>query len=102
MDAFKADMAIMRSMGISAKVIRIGMYSRMLISIIPAFVLFPVIAITIFTVPSLNALFKYLYWWHYLLIVLGMLIMTARVAHKQIDRLFKESVKKSLRGGDAK
>ncbi len=102
MDAFKADMAIMRSMGISAKVIRIGMYSRMFISIIPAFVLFPVIAITIFTVPSLNALFKYLYWWHYLLIVLGMLIMTARVAHKQIDRLFKESVKKSLRGGDAK
>ena len=35
--AFKGDMAIMRSMGIPVKVIRVGMYVRMLIALIPAY-----------------------------------------------------------------
>ena len=99
--AFKGDMAIMRSMGIPVKVIRVGMYVRMLISLIPAYILVAVTAILIFTTPKFNAFFVYLYPWQYALIFVGMLILTVRITHKQIRRLFGESVKKSLRGGTA-
>ena len=86
--AFKGDMAIMRSMGIPVKVIRIGMYVRMLISLIPAFILVILTAILIFTTPKFNEYFVYLYAWQY-------------ATYKQIRKLFGESVKKSLKGGNA-
>ena len=99
--AFKGDMAIMRSMGISVKVIRIGMYVRMLFSLIPAFILVVLTALLIFTTPKFNEYFVYLYAWQYALIFLGMLILTVRITYKQIRKLFGESVKKSLKGGSA-
>lgn len=99
--AFKGDMAIMRSMGIPVRVIRIGMYVRMLLSLIPAFILVALTAILIYTSPAFNQYFMYLYFWQYVLIYIGMLILTVRVTHKQIRRLFGESVKKSLKGGQA-
>ncbi|MBR2926733.1 MAG: ATP-binding cassette domain-containing protein [Clostridia bacterium] len=99
--AFKGDMAIMRSMGISVKVIRIAMYVRMLISLIPAFILAVLTAILIFTTPKLNEYFVYLYAWQYALIFIGMLALTVRITYKQIRKLFGESVKKSLKGGAA-
>lgn len=98
--AFKGDMAIMRSMGIPVKVIRVGMYVRMLIALLPAFVLVILAAILIFTSPKFNGYFVYLYAWQYALIFLGMLFLTVRVTYKQIHRLFAESVKKSLKGGN--
>lgn len=97
--AFKSDIAIMRSMGIQVKVIRIGMYVRMLLSLIPAFIMVILTAILIFTTPKFNAMFTYLYVWQYALIFLGMLLLTVRITYKQIRKLFGESVKKSLRGG---
>ncbi len=99
--AFKSDMAIMRSMGISVKTIRIGMYVRMLLSLIPAFVAVAVTAFMIFTIPAVNGFFSYLYAWQYLLIFIGMLLLTVRVTSKQIKRLFSQSVKKALKGGAA-
>ncbi len=99
--AFKGDMAIMRSMGISVKVIRIGMYVRMLISLIPAFIVMIISAVGIFTSPSLSEYFQYLQLWQYGLIIVGMIMLTVRITHKQIRKLFRESVKKSLRGGAA-
>jgi len=99
--AFKGDMAIMRSMGISVKVVRIGMYVRMLISLIPAFIFMVISAVGIFTSPSLSEYFKYLQLWQYVLIIVGMIMLTVRITHKQIRKLFRESVKKSLRGGAA-
>ena len=99
--AFKGDMAIMRSMGIPVKVVRIGIYVRMLLSLIPAYILVIAAAVMIFTVPSFNALFTYLYPWQYALIFIGMLLLTVRITHKQIRKLFGESVKKSLKGGAA-
>lgn len=99
--AFKSDMAIMRSMGIPVKVIRLGMYVRMLIALIPAFILVIATAILIFTTPKFNEYFVYLYAWQYALIFLGMLFLTIRVTYKQIRKLFGESVKKSLKGGNA-
>lgn len=100
LNAFKSDMAIMRSMGIPVKTIRIGMYVRMLLSLIPAFIMLCLMAILIFASPAFNSYFVYLYGWQYALIVLGMLILTVRVTHKQIRRLFGESVKKALKGGN--
>ena len=101
LSAFKSDMAIMRSMGIQVKVIRIGMYVRMLISLVPAFILVGAVATLIFTSPKFNDFFVYLYAWQYAFIFIGMLILTTRITHKQINRLFSESVKKSLKGGNA-
>ena len=95
-------MAIMRSMGIGVKTIRIAMYVRMLLSLIPAFVLVVILATLIFTSPIFNEYFVYLYAWQYALIFLGMILLTVRTTHLQIRRLFGVSVKKSLKGGDAK
>ncbi len=99
LSAFKGDMAIMRSMGIPVRSIRVGMYVRMLISLIPAYIAVIITAILIFTIPSVNSFFTYLYAWQYVAIFAGMLILTVRVTKKQIKRLFGQSVKKALRGG---
>ncbi len=99
--AFKSDMAIMRSMGIPSRVIRIGMYVRMLIALIPAYIIVVLSAILIFTTPALNGIFVYLELWQYALIFLGVLLLTLRITHKQVRKLFGESVKKSLKGGSA-
>ena len=101
MGAFKGDMAIMRSMGIPVKVIRIGMYVRMMISLIPAFITVVISAVLIFTSPAINESFVYLYPWQYALIFLGMIILVVRTTRKQVRRLFGESVKKALKGGNA-
>lgn len=101
LNAFKGDMAIMRSMGIPVKVIRTGMYVRMLIALIPACVVLLAVSALIYTTPTFNAFFTYLYAWQYALIIVGMLLLVIRVTHKQIRKLFGESVKKSLRGGAA-
>jgi hypothetical protein len=94
-------MAIMRSMGIPVRVVQIGMYVRMLISLVPALVIVAITAILIFTSPILNEYFVYLYAWQYVLIAIGMLALTVRTTYKQIRKLFGVSVKKSLKGGNA-
>ena len=99
--AFKSDMAIMRSMGIGVRVIQISMYVRMLIALIPAYITVIVSALIIFLSPTLNGYFVFLYPWQYALIFVGMLILTARITYKQVRKLFRESVKKSLNGGAA-
>ena len=101
LNAFKGDMAIMRSMGIGVRIIRIAMYVRMLIALIPAFILVVIAAVVIFTSPHLNEYFVYLYAWQYALIFVGMILLTLRITYKQIKKLFRESVKKSLKGGHA-
>lgn len=100
-DAFRGDMAIMRSMGIPVRVIRIGMHVRMLFSLIPVYLTVICAAAVIFLVPATNAIFNYLYLWQYALIFFGMLIIIYRVTRRHIRRLFGESVKRSLKGGAA-
>ena len=77
------------------------MYVRMLLSLIPAGICLACCAVMIYTVPAANAIFPYLHWWQYLMLCVGMLLVTVRVTHKQIRRLFSQSVKKALKGGDA-
>ncbi len=98
--SFKNDIAIMRSMGIKASVIKVSMYTRSVIAMIPAvFALFGVAAL-IFTSPVLNSNFTYLYGWQYALICAGLLIIAILVSYKQQSKLFAGSVKKTLTGGE--
>ena len=99
--AFKGDMAIMRSMGIPVQVIRIAMYTRMMLALIPGFVCMATVAVLIFTSPVMNQFFVYLYAWQYAVIALGMILLTVIITQKQVRRLFGESVKKSLKGDNA-
>ena len=99
--AFKGDMAIMRSMGITVSVIKAGMYVRMYASLIPAFILLAVCPILVGNVPTINGFLKYLYGYQYAIIILCMILLTYSVTHRQVKKLFNESVKKSLKGGNA-
>lgn len=98
---FRGDLAVMRSMGIPVKVIRVGMYVRMLLTLIPAYILLAVCAALIYLSPKANAIFPFLHGWQYLFLCVGLLLVTLRVTHKQIRKLFHQSVKKALRGGNA-
>ena len=100
-DAFRGDASIMRSMGIPVGVIRIGMYVRMLLSLIPAFLLAAGAMILIFRTPALNRLFRFPDPWQFVLIAVGMLLLALFSTRRQIRRLFKASVKSALKGGDA-
>ncbi|MBQ9691704.1 MAG: hypothetical protein IJV70_00935, partial [Clostridia bacterium] len=100
--AFKGDMAIMRSMGIPVSVIKIGMYFRMLISLVPSVVIVISAALVLYRIPQVNEFLGYLYPWQYALIFAGMLILTYKITKGHIKRLFGESVKKSLKGGEGK
>ena len=100
-DAFRGDMSIMRSMGIPVRVIRVGMYVRMLLSLIPAFLLSAVAMFFIFRTPALNHFFRFPRPWQFVVIALGMLALALLATRRQIRRLFKTSVKTALRGGEA-
>ena len=99
LDAFASDISIMRSMGIPLKVIRIGTYVRMLLSVIPAYVMVIVISILIYTTPAFNKIFAYLYFKDYILIFIGVLLLTLAVTRSQVKNLFGESVSRALKGG---
>ena len=98
-ESFKGDIAIMRSMGIKVDAIKLGIYVRMALCLVPAFVLLIFLSASIYT-SVFNEYFKYLYFWQYLAIILGMVILTLRTTKKQIRRLFSDSVKKTIKGGE--
>ena len=98
-ESFKGDMAIMRSMGIKVRDIKVAIYVRMALCLIPAMILLALSSVLIYT-STFNQYFSYLYPWQYLMIVVGMAILVLRTTKKQIARLFSESVKKSMKGGD--
>ena len=98
--SFKNDIAIMRSMGIRTSVIKISMYMRSVIALIPAAAALFGVAALIFSSPALNGYFTYLYGWQYVLICAGLLLIALRVSQKQQSKLFEGSVKKTLTGGE--
>ena len=99
LEAFSRDISIMRSMGIPVRIIRIGTYVRMLLSIIPAYIIVIITAILVYTTPAFNMIFPYLYFFDYVLIFLGVLLLALIVTHSQVKRLFGETVGKALKGG---
>ena len=102
LEAFRDDISIMRSMGIKVSTIKIGMYLRMLLCVIPGCVTVIALAILIFTSPMFNGFFSYLYAWQYAIMFFGLVLLTAFTTRRQIGNLFRVSVKKSLKGGERK
>ncbi len=101
LEAFKGDMAIMRSMGISVSVIKLGIRVRMLFSLLPAYIGVIVTALFVYLDPTLNLFFTYLYAWQYIAMFAGLLLIVLRITRKQIGALFSASVKTSLKGGNS-
>lgn len=98
--SMRGDCAIMRSMGIKVSVIKLSSYIHMLISMIPALVMLFVIPKLIYSSPKLNYSVRYLHAPQYLIIIAGMFILCAILTNKYNKKLFKESVKKTLKGSD--
>ena len=96
--AFKSDISIFRSMGIKSNEIKMGMFFRMFICLIPAFIFFAIASILVIFVPALNDQFTFLYFQDYFLIILGMILISLYVTSRQLKKLYKISVKESLKG----
>lgn len=99
-DTLKKDIGILRSMGIKNNAIKVSMYAILALAIIPAFIFFAVAALIVYTTPELNANVNFMHARHYILITLGMCIIVLRLAGTNNKRIFKQSVRKTLRGGN--
>ena len=97
--AKRGDIAIMRSMGIDVKVIKISMYAQTAFAMIPSFIVLALTGMYVYTSPTLNPLFPFMHAWQYAMIVLGMLLINIYISTKYNKKMFKDSVRKTLRGG---
>ena len=93
------DIAIMRSMGISGKVIRISVYVQTLLAAVPAIVLSAVILTVLFTIPKTNGMFTFLHAGEYLLVLVGIIVICLYMSKRFVSKMFSSSVKKTLKGG---
>lgn len=100
-NTLRGDLGILRSMGISAGVIRVSSYAQTFYAMTPAVVVLGASAFVIYRLPKTNAIFPFLGAWHYLLILLGAVILCLRVAGRYNRKIFSQSVRKTLRGGAA-
>ena len=95
----RGDLAILRSMGIENKTVKVSMYSQMLISAIPSIILLIVMAFVIYLTPKTNGIFPFMHAPQYALIVLGVVIITVLLTRRYNKKMFSESVRKTLKGG---
>lgn len=97
--AKRGDIAILRSMGIEVKVIRISMYAQTALAMIPSFIVLLIAALVVYISPTLNSLFPFMHAWQYAMIVIGMIVINVYISTKYNKKMFKDSVRKTLRGG---
>lgn len=98
MDAFKSDIAIMRSMGIRVKEIKAAIYIRLFLSAIPTLILLPTAAHFIYRTSWGGKNLGYVGTPQYILIFLMLLIIVNTVARNQVQHLFSENVRTALKG----
>lgn len=101
MAAKKGDLAILRSMGIPNLVVRISTYAQMLYAVLPSFLVLLCVALWCYLTPRVNSVVPFLHAPQYVLIFFGLFIIVALVTRWHNKRMFGESVRKTLRGGDA-
>ena len=99
-DTLKKDVGILRSMGIKNSAIKTSMFSIMALSAIPALIVFAAVAIAVYTSPTMNPLVPFIHAPQYAFIVIGMLIIVMRLAGSNNKKIFRQSVRKTLRGGN--
>ena len=100
LSATASEVAIMRSMGIPSAVIKIGMYARMALCFVPGALAALGVGALVGLVPAVNKIFSYLYLWQYLPVLVCIFAISARVTSRQMVKIFNQSVKTTLRGGD--
>ena len=99
-DTLKKDVGILRSMGIKNSAIKTSMFSIMALSAIPALIVFAAVAVAVYTSPTMNPLVPFIHAPQYAFIVIGMLIIVMRLAGSNKKKIFRQSVRKTLRGGN--
>ncbi len=101
MNAVRGDIAIMRSMGIPTGTVRVSLYIRTLIALIPAILVTGITCAVIFILPATNDMFHFLHAGDYAILAVVLVIIALKLSHKQAAKMFNESVKKTLKkGGD--
>ncbi len=99
MNAVRGDIAIMRSMGIPTKVIRVSIYVQTFLSLIPALLITAIACTVIYMLPSTNSMFTFLHAPDYIILAVALMATAFFLSRKQAGRMFRDSVKKTLRGG---
>ena len=99
MNALRGDLGILRSMGISADVIRVASYAQTFYSMTPAIIALGIAVTVLYRLPITNAIFPFLHAGHYLLILLGAIFLCVRVAGRYNRKVFSQTVRKTLKGG---
>ncbi len=97
--AKQGDIAILRSMGISVRVVKISMYTQMALSTVPSLLLLLTSCLVIYRSPSLNPVLPYLHALQYILICLGVVFLNVLITRRYNKKMFNESVRKTLKGG---
>ena len=96
----KKNIAIFRTMGINQKVVKKSTFWFNLITLVPSMIICIGLIMPLFFT-SAGFVFTYIQWWGYLVVFLGMLGIIS-IATKVINRrLFRETVRKNLKGGRA-
>lgn len=95
----RGDLAILRSMGIENRVVKISMYAQMLVSAAISIAVLIAMSLVIYLNPATNPIFPYMHLPQYAIIILGVLIINIRLTKKYNKKIFSESVRKTLRGG---
>lgn len=98
MMASSGDVAIMRSMGIPVRVIRISVYVQTLFSLLPAFLVSAAVFILIYLFPETNRFFMFLHAREYIFVALGVILIALLMSRRFVRKLFGNSVKKALKG----
>ena len=100
MNATKGDIAIMRSMGIPAGVVRVSIYVQTLIALIPAVLVTAGACVAVYLIPKTNYIFPFLHLREYIIIGIVLVLIALNLSRKHVQRMFGESVKKTLKGGN--
>lgn len=95
----KGDLAILRSMGIKNNVVKISMYVQMLISVIPSIIVLIISSLCIYLSPNLNPIVPFMHAPQYMMIILGIILITLLLTYRYNKKMFSESVRKTLKGG---
>ena len=102
MSAKRGDLAILRSMGIPNRVIKLSAYAQTALSLCPALLLLVAAALVCYLTPRINPRIPFLHAPQYVMIVLGLVAISLFVTGWHNRRMFRDSVRKTMRGEDAK
>ncbi len=96
----RGDLGILRSMGIPTDVIRISTYAQVLLALVPALALLIACSVLIYSVPATNGFFPYMHLPQYLVLILTSVVLALFIAKKYNKKMFSDSVRRTLKGGD--